>query len=60
MTVAAKALMRQVREAFPPFSKFRKPCHDNYAPGFFEGLGGVGDRAGSRREGMGRAFAARG
>jgi hypothetical protein len=58
MTVAANALMRQVREAFPPFSKFRKPCHDNYAPGFFEGLGGVGDHAGAQREGMDRAATA--
>ena len=34
MTVAANALMRQVRKTFPRSAKFRKPCHDNYAPGF--------------------------
>src|SRR3981081_3954487 len=46
MTVAVDALMRKVRKTFPPSAKFRKPCHDKYAPGVFSGLGGV---AGARR-----------
>src|SRR5438270_448244 len=60
MMVAAPALMRQVREAFPPFSKFRKPCHDNFAPGFSDGLGGFDNGPGVRWADAGGADASRG